>query len=60
MKVNKTKISWIIGLILTILTAVMGYLNTSCSLLKTSTIEVDSTYIGNMRIHNNFDGKLKP
>lgn len=59
MSVTKTKISWITGLLIALLTALSAYLNTSCRVSKTTFVEIDSTYIGKMKIQKSFDAKLQ-
>lgn len=56
MKLNKSKLTWILGLISAILVAALGYLNSSCSSSRTVRFEVDSISVNGLQY--NFDQHL--
>lgn len=60
MKINKTKLTWILGLIAAVITAVLGYLNSSCTAGKSSLLSADSINVHNLYYSTDKNIGIKP
>ena len=56
---SKSRLKWILGLILAILTAVASYLSTGCSASRSVKLDVDSTFVKSLHIDTDFNSSVK-
>lgn len=57
-KETKSKIVWVVGLLAAILTAVLGYLNTSCTAGRSTAFHADSLYINQLHYEHSTNASV--